>query len=177
MSFVDKSFFKGLENLKFLDLGYNEIMSIDKDSFHLNSIKLEQLILKSNEIRNFDVSINNVKYLDLSYNKIENNLDFMGLNNLSSLDLSNNQLANFSLSRLKNFKSLSVSNMSSGLKFRLEFFFGLEKLDLSENNFIEANRLENMSNLIKLNLKKTNIDDCIFFSLFKKFTRIGPKQR
>jgi oligosaccharyltransferase complex subunit delta (ribophorin II) len=60
LSFVDKSYFKGLTNLKFLDLGYNEIMSISKDSFHLNSICLEQLILKSNEIRNFDVSINNV---------------------------------------------------------------------------------------------------------------------
>jgi Leucine-rich repeat (LRR) protein len=87
----------------------------------------------------------------------------MGLINLSYLDLSNNKLANSSISGLVNLKYLIVSNLnftSSGLNF--ELFSELEELDFSENNFIETNRLKNMSKLKRLNLKKTNFDNCFF---------------
>lgn len=122
---IDKNCFLGLNNLKILDLGSNELSGIDPEIFRPTS-GLTELSLKGNRIEFVESSafthLDRLISLDLSDNsigRIEKGA-FSRLESLERLDLSQHRLETVTRDMFDGLARLRVLNLDSNSPFRME---------------------------------------------------------
>lgn len=145
------------ENLKILDLSFNNIKHIK----HLEPLtKLENLYFvqnKINKIENLE-SLVNLQNLELGGNKIENIENLDTLINLNQLWLGQNKISNLQgLSMLQNLRILSIQSNKIEKIQGLDGLVNLQELYLSHNKIKKIEGLENLSNLQVLDVTSNQI--------------------
>jgi Leucine-rich repeat (LRR) protein len=122
---LDQINLKNLTNLRHLDLSFNNLSFISKDSFEFN-LELEYLDLSSNSLYEFSIVLNKLKYLNLDNNQIN----------------STNKV-------LKDYYSIEIFKMA---KNRLEMYPSFEMSQIKSDNvekFLEFHLNQNQINEIK----------------------------
>lgn len=133
VSLIEEETFKGLINLKKLDLSYNKIEELSSNQFaHLK--QLEDLYLNGNKIKRLDdwvfSRLVSLQKLDLWNNEIENISisAFENLDNLSELNLLNNKFSNnINLDAFRGLKTLEIIRLDKFSKDKDEFENFFEK--------------------------------------------------
>lgn len=147
--------FKGLFNLRLLDLSYNKLTSLENSIFS-DLTSLEMLDLKNNLIESVSMdTFANLTYLTslvLSHNFIKNvNFSLNSLSNLNVLSLDFNEIYSVEKHLVANSHKLVDLHLNNNKFFRVpsfvENFQILKFLDLGENFIKNLSDLENFSNL------------------------------
>ncbi len=108
-SISDISFLKEMKYLKFLDLRYNEIQSIDEEVIK-DLVNLENLDLGYNKVFNIDSFsiLENLIFLDVSFNNITSINVLLNLKKLYSLKIIKNNIEIFPLELAKRLRVLQM---------------------------------------------------------------------
>lgn len=109
------------ENIIIIDLKYNNITELTKNTFNKNFMKLQYLHLRKNFLMKIDdeffKNLNYLNYLDLSYSKIDifNENTFYGLINLKKLKIEFSRILNIDKRLFKSFKNLEYFYLNESL--------------------------------------------------------------
>lgn len=161
----DISGLQNAQNLKVLNLDYNNISEVDY-TFQFNN--LQSLSMKGNQLKNLGFISENLralKQLDASKNSIESISAVSAVEQLVTLDLSNNYIIDISpLESLTNLGELLLShNYINGLE-PLRNLHNLRVLEIADNYYfryddrypsLDLHPLENMKNLVHIDLSNS----------------------
>uniref|UniRef100_A0A1I8NBG2 Leucine rich repeat protein n=1 Tax=Musca domestica TaxID=7370 RepID=A0A1I8NBG2_MUSDO len=178
---VNRQAFGGLKNLKFLDISYNNIISLQGGLFE-DLINLEHLDVSHNDVEAIDANTfgknSKLTSLNLSDNKFSvfepNSLSHFG--HLHLVDLSNTLLEDFHIqsvdvlqisnSGLKNcninggvLRLLAANNSLSGLKITQKLV--VQEIDIQGNYFETLDDFQGMVNLQQLDVSHNHINRLI----------------
>ena len=147
---INETAFQRLENLTVIDLSSNRLISISPHLFNGNQ-KLEQLILRNNELRALQWNIpilngpSSLYFLDLQSCQLSNisAMTFSSLLNLEFLDISRNNLVllhNDTLSSHQKLKDVNLENnpWECGTVFKALLCWMHNKLPLSQNRTLKC---------------------------------------
>ena len=161
-------------NLKFLNLGYNQITDIRP----LSALtKLQGLVLWVNRITDLSPlsNLTNLEnWLNLEVNQITDISSLSGLTKLKSLSLGANQIGNniSPLIGLTNLQSLGLrDNQMSDIRL-LTNLTNLHDLDLRGNDLSEISLLRSLTNLRELRLADTQLEDISYLSPLIELQRL-----
>lgn len=123
---LPKGVFKALTNLEVLDLGGNEISTIESDLF--DGIFLKGLVLDSNHLTTLSLNVPSLKHLDVSNNKLES-INVENLHKLIDISLNKNTLVTMTDQPFRN-TSLKVIKFNYGNFSTLpkQFLFDMDQL-------------------------------------------------
>lgn len=163
--------FRGLKNMRLLDLQGNGIKAIEEGIFE-GCDSLEELYLDKNEFITVpSTSLNGpkaLKVLSLSNNNIDSIKlkSFTSQSSLEMVDLNNNLISSIESGAFSNLQKIRVLRLSRNrlAKFNSDIFYGAEnlvRLDLSENFIIDfpTIALKGFDNLRQLNLSSNLIQN------------------
>jgi hypothetical protein len=148
-----------LNNLRFLDLGENQLNNL---SVNIKNLKvLKELYLDNNNLNSLPSEISKLRSLEIlsiSSNNF-NSLPFeiFELENLKGLDISDNELNTISpsISKLKNLEVLALENCGlTSLPIEIGYLSRLKELYITGNNIEPMEMEEILKSLPKLNVVK-----------------------
>lgn len=147
---LKKNQFKGMKNIDFLDMSFNQIKKIDGS--HIGDLSnLGWLNLSNNAIEDLGRSIfgrnNLLKVLNLNYNRVKK-IDvntFRGMRLIRRLFLSNNNISDVGRSTFSTMTRIGTIDMSYNFIKKIDFqmFYELnyvEKIDVSHNQVTEIEK-------------------------------------
>lgn len=170
---LPKGIFSKLENLRHLELGHNNLESIEVGLFEKQN-KLDILNLWGNNLKNISANwftgLKSLTKLDLSRNKIEslNSDTFEFLQNLTTLSINLNPIKNLSsflFSNNKNLEKLQIKYNTANITLMPDHLFA-NLVNLNEI-FIHAGVLEVGENIFEgcINLENVTITNNYFKNL------------
>lgn len=180
---MNEDVFNGFKSLKELYLSFNQIDSINLNTFfYLNNLTI--LRMNNNNLSNIDnlfINLSNLKTLSLQQNHLKslNKNSFIGLKNLSELWLNDNDIETIELDIFKNLENLEYLYLNTN-KINLIYEKAFEKLVLlkelnlsfNEINLINDLTFYGLNSLQILLLNNNNLIQLMNDLLFKNLEKL-----
>jgi len=139
--------------LKYLQLSYNRIRRVPKRTFFFY-VNLRHLDLGHNQISTIEnlAGLSKLEYLNLAYNSLDNldEMMFEGLHELNALDISHNALVQLSDEPFLNLFNLNVIDVSANQIQTFQISAGLESLEVLRASWNKISNLRFLQHLRRL---------------------------